>query len=132
VKSATCVDFAAGYDMRGPCEDVYGQEGEGGGGRGELDVGGGDEEAAFIEAVERLAVESGNVDAEGGMAQSRFCEDKLNAVSELAGWGSGTGGVLLDLGGKGRGEESSGQGKREKSPWCMHGGKFSRSEVGPA
>jgi hypothetical protein len=98
VEGATGIDFAAGYDVGGPGEEVDGQEGVGCGGGGELYVGGGDEEAAFIEAIEGSAVERGDADAECGVAQGRVSEDKLNAVSELAGGWSGMCGALLGLG----------------------------------
>jgi hypothetical protein len=41
VEGAVGVDVAAGYDVGGPGEDVDGQKSKGGGGGGELDVGGG-------------------------------------------------------------------------------------------
>jgi hypothetical protein len=68
VEGSVGVNVAAGYGIGCPGEDVYGQQGIGSSGGGELYVGGGDEEAAFIETVEGLSVEGGDADAEGGMA----------------------------------------------------------------
>jgi len=110
VEGSVGVNVAAGYGVGGPGEDVYGQKGLGGGSGGELDVGGGNEEAAFIEAIEGLAVEGRNADAEGGVAQGRFGENTLNAVSELAGCGAGAGGRMG--GSRLLGEEPSGEQSR--------------------
>ena len=110
VEGSVGVDVAAGYGVGGPGKDVYGQKGVGGGGGGELDVGGGNEEAAFIKAVERLAVEGGDADAEGGVAKGWFGKNALNAVSELAGCGAGAGGRMG--GSRLLGEEPSGEQSR--------------------
>ena len=62
------VDFPARHDVGSPGQEIDGQESEGGGGGGELNVGSGGEEAAFVQAIERLTVEGGYTDAEGGVA----------------------------------------------------------------
>jgi dihydropteroate synthase len=67
------------------------------------------------------------------MAQSGVGENKLNAISKLAGlWsgmGAGPGGVPLDLGGKAGMKKSGCQEQCEKSRRGTHAGKFSRSDA---
>ena len=126
MEGATGIDFAAGYDIGGPGEEVDGQQGVGGGGSGELDIGGGDEEAAFVEAIEGFAIERGNADAECGVAQGWVLQDKLNAVSELTGCWSGMREVSRGLGDETGRKNSGGEGEQEDSPQGIHAGKFSR------
>lgn len=108
MEGAVRIDFTASHGIGGPGEDVDGQKSVGSGSGGELDVGGGDEEATFVETVEGLAVESGDADAKSGVAERWVGEDMLNAVSELAGFRCGTGGRMGGsrlLGGEACGEQ---------------------------
>jgi hypothetical protein len=128
VESTVGVEVAAGYDVGGPGEELYGQEGKGSGGSGELDVGGWGEEAALVQPIERFAIEGGDADAEGGVAQGWIGEYNLNAVSDLAGgWGGSGGwfgGAILGL------REDAGQDQgccengQESSPKGIHAGSL--------
>lgn len=69
MEDAAAVDFAAGDDAGGPGEGVDGQKGKGRGGSGELGGGGGSEELAVVEVVERLAVEGGYANSEVGVGE---------------------------------------------------------------
>jgi hypothetical protein len=82
VEDSSGIDGAGGSDEGGPGEGVDGQEGVSRGGSGQFGVGGGDEETAFVEAVELLAVERGYADADGGAAQGGIGQDGVDAVGE--------------------------------------------------
>ena len=69
MEDARGIDLAAGDHVGSPGECVDGQQGKGGGGGEELGVGGRGEEAAFVEAIEDLAVEGLDADAELGMTE---------------------------------------------------------------
>ncbi len=89
MQRAGSIDIAVGDDECGPGERFDGQQCEGRSGGGELGVGGGRKQTGIVEAVERLAVESGDADAELGVAERGVGEDGLDAVGERAGDGYG-------------------------------------------
>ena len=83
MQNACCVDVAGGDYVGGPRKCFDRQEGECGSGGGELRVGGGGKQPSFIQAIERLAIERGDADAELRMAQCGFGKDRLNAFGDL-------------------------------------------------
>jgi hypothetical protein len=91
VEDAFAVEDAAGHDVGGPGERIYGEQTVSGGGGEELGVRGGDEELGFVEAVEELAVESDDADAEFGLIERRISEDSSDAVVERTFGGRGAG-----------------------------------------
>jgi hypothetical protein len=82
VEDACCIDLAACDHVGCPREGFDRQERIGRSGGSELCVGGWSKEASVIKAIERLAIECSDADAEVSVAECGVGEDGLNALSE--------------------------------------------------
>ena len=82
MQDAITVEYSFGYDVGGPGEISDREKGEGCGGGDELGVRGWSKEAAFVQSVERLAVEGGYTDAELCVAQGWVRENGVDASGQ--------------------------------------------------
>ena len=82
MQSAVGIDGAAGHDVGRPGKRFNGKQGVSRSGGEQLDVRGGHEQAAFVQAVELLAVGGDDADAELGVAHSGVGENGVDAIGK--------------------------------------------------